>query len=138
MFAAWGSFLLITLSADAAIHLVSGSNYTLFSHRGVSLIVNVIWGFLYFSLQWSLSGRTFGMAVFGARVVTVQGHAITGREAAIRTLLLPFSIALFPFALSEIVLRGDRRTMHDLAAGTCVVYHWQARGASLPWLLHDD
>jgi uncharacterized RDD family membrane protein YckC len=52
--------------------------------------------------------------------------------------VLPISIALWFVALVGIELRADRRTLHDLCAGTCVVYHWHARSASLPWLHHGD
>jgi uncharacterized RDD family membrane protein YckC len=136
--AVWGLFLLLAAGFEQAVRLFSGSNYVVESHRVVGIVAVVVWAFLYFSVQWSLSGRTIGMAILGAHVVTLQGHSISGRSAAIRTLVLPFSIALWFVALVEIQFRADRRTMHDLAASTCVVYHWQARGASLPWLHRDD
>lgn len=132
--AAWGLFLLLTAGVEQAVRLFSGSTWTLENHRLVGIVALVVWGFLYFSVQWSLSGRTIGMAILGAHVVTAEGKAITGRAAAIRTIVLPFSIVFWFLALSEIQVRSDRRTLHDFAAGTCVVYHWQARGASLPWL----
>jgi uncharacterized RDD family membrane protein YckC len=132
--AIWGLFLLLSAGFDQAVRLFSGGNYNLESHRAVGIVAVVVWGFLYFAVQWSLSGRTIGMAILGAQVVTSEGHAISGRAAFIRTLVLPFSIAFWFVGLIEIQLRADRRALHDLAAGTCVVYHWQARGASLPWL----
>ena len=52
--------------------------------------------------------------------------------------MLPIRSLFFLVGLSEIQIRSDRRALHDFAAGTCVVYHWQARGASLPWLHRDD
>ncbi|HEV3329111.1 MAG TPA: RDD family protein [Acidimicrobiales bacterium] len=132
--AAWGLYLLLAAGFEQAVKLFSGSSYTLENHRVAGIVVLVVWVFLYFSVQWSLSGRTIGMAILGAHVVTAEGHAISGRAAAIRTLVLPFSIVFWFVGLVEIQVRSDRRTLHDLAAGTCVVYHWQARGASLPWL----
>lgn len=136
--AAWGLYLLIAAGIQQAVKLFSGNNYNLDSHRTAGVIAVVVWGFLYFSVQWALSGRTIGMAILGARVVTAQGHAISGRAAAIRTLVLPFSIVFWFVGLVIVVLRWDRRALHDLAAGTCVVYHWEARGASLPWLRRED
>jgi uncharacterized RDD family membrane protein YckC len=136
--AGWGLFLLLTLALQVAVRLVAGNHYTLLSHSVTSLIATIAWGAIYFSFQWALSGRTIGMAIFGIRVVSVEGRAISIRSAAIRTAILPVSIALFPLGLSAIVLRSDRRSLHDLCAGTCVVYHWRARGASLPWLQRDD
>lgn len=136
--AAWGLFLLLTAGVEQGLKLFSGTTYTLEDHRVVGIVAVVVWGFLYFSVQWSLSGRTIGMAILGAHVVTAEGHAISGRAAVVRTLVLPFSIAFWFVGLIEIQVRADRRTLHDLAAGTCVVYHWQARGASLPWLHRDE
>ena len=136
--AAWGIFLLVVNGVQAAIRLLAGSSWTIFSHRGVGLAAIIAWGFLYFSYQWALSGRTIGMAILGARVVTAEGHSISTRAAVIRTLVLPFSIVLLLLGLVGIVLRADRRTFHDLSAGTVVVYFWEARGASVPWLHRDD
>ena len=79
------------------------------------------------------------MAILGrARGHCRRATPSTVAPAGIRTLVLPFSIALWFVALVEILIRSDRRALHDLRAGTCVVYHWQARGASLPWLHRDD
>lgn len=136
--AAWGLFLLGAAGFEQAVRLFTGNNWVVANHRVAGVVSVVVWGFLYFSVQWALSGRTIGMAILGARVVTTEGHAISGRAAAIRTLVLPFSIALWFVGLVEIVIRSDRRALHDLCAGTCVVYHWQARGASLPWLQRPD
>jgi uncharacterized RDD family membrane protein YckC len=136
--AVWGLYLVGAAGVEQAVKLFTGNNYSLQSHRTVDIVAVVVWGFLYFTVQWSLSGRTIGMAILGAQVVTAEGHAINGRAAIIRTLVLPFSLVFWFLALVEIQLRADRRALHDLAAGSCVVYHWQARGASLPWLRRDD
>lgn len=136
--AVWGLFLLVSAGIQQAVKLFSGDNYQLESHRTIGIIAVVVWGFLYFTVQWTLSGRTIGMAILGARVVTAEGHQVHGRAAAIRTLVLPISLVFWFLALVEIQWRSDRRALHDLAAGTCVVYHWQARGAALPWLQRDE
>jgi uncharacterized RDD family membrane protein YckC len=136
--AGWGLFLLLALGIQAAVRLFVGSSYTILSHRPVGIIAIVAWGFLYFSAQWALSGRTIGMAIVGARVTTIEGRSISRRAAIVRSLVLPISIAFWFVALVGIELRADRRALHDLCAGTCVVYHWHARGASLPWLQRDD
>jgi len=136
--AGWGLFLLLALALQAAIRLFAGSSYMILGHRLVGIVAIVVWGFLYFSTQWALSGRTIGMAIVGARVTTTDGHSISRRASIIRTLVLPISIAFWFVALIGIELRADRRALHDLCAGTCVIYHWRAQGASLPWLRHDD
>jgi len=136
--AIWGLFVLGSAAVEQAIRLVSDHTYVVDSHRTAGLIALVVWGFIYFAAQWYLSGRTIGMAIFGARVVTAEGHPIDRREAAIRTIVLPFAVAFWFVGLVEIVVRSDRRALQDLAARTCVVYHWEARAASLSWLHRDD
>jgi len=135
--AGWGLFLLATLSVQVAVRLVSGHNYSLLSHSLASLDATVVWAFLYLTLQWGLSGRTIGMAVLGIRVVDVEGRAIHLHAAALRALVLPFSIALAPIGLAGIVVRSDRRALHDLCAKTCVVYHWNVRTGSRNWAARE-
>ena len=77
------------------------------------------------------------MAVLGIRVVDVEGRAIHWRAAALRALVLPLSIALAPIGLSGIVVRSDRRALHDLCAKTCVVYHWNVRTGSRNWATRE-
>ena len=136
--AGWGLYLLFVAGVQAAIKLFTGSSYSLSNHRVAGIITLSIWTFVYFAFQWATSGRTIGMAILGARVVTVEGKSLSNRSAMLRAVVLPFSIVLWPITLFEIVLRSDRRTLHDDAAGTVVVYFWEARGASVPWLQKDD
>lgn len=125
--AGWGLFALIAAAVDAFAALVTGHGFSLLHERVAGVIVAVLWGFAYFASQWALSGRTIGLAIVGARVVTTDGERLSGRAAIVRTLVLPLSVALAGLGLIGVFLRGDRRTMHDLAAGTCVVYAWRAR-----------
>jgi uncharacterized RDD family membrane protein YckC len=132
--AVWGLFLLLANGAQAAVRLFAGTEWSIFSHRAIGIAAICVWWVVYFTFQWGLSGRTIGMAVFGARVVTTEGSAVSHRAALIRALVLPLSVALFFVCLVTIVLRADRRAFHDWCASTVVVYFWEARGASLPWL----
>jgi uncharacterized RDD family membrane protein YckC len=138
IFAIWGLFVLLAAGFEQGVRLFSGGNYSVEGHQTVGIVAVVVWGVFYFAFQWALSGRTIGMAILGAQVVTAEGRVIGGRAAIIRTLVLPFAIILWFVGLIEIVIRSDRRALQDLAAGTCVVYHWQAKGATLPWLHRDD
>jgi uncharacterized RDD family membrane protein YckC len=130
--AGWGIFIALVTGLDVAVGLFS-SSFSLWHHHVVAIVASVVWGFVYFTAQWMLSGRTIGMAVLGARVVTIDGHSLTPRPAAVRALVLPISIAVVVAGLIGIFVRDDRRALHDLAAGTCVVYNWQARSAATPW-----
>jgi uncharacterized RDD family membrane protein YckC len=136
--AIWGIFAVFTAGFQAAVRLFLGDDFTLFNHRPGGIIAYVVWAFCYFTFQWALSGRTIGMAILGARVVTSDGHSVSAKQAAIRTLVLPVSLVLWFFFIVGIELRADRKTLHDRAAGTTVVYFWEARGASMPWLHADE
>ena len=74
------------------------------------------------------------MALIGVRVVRADGSHLSTRRVVVRVLALPLSFLLFGLGLALIVLRGDRRALHDLIAGSAVVYAWDARAARLRFL----
>jgi uncharacterized RDD family membrane protein YckC len=134
--ASWGLYTLGAAAVSFAAQLISGTSLTISRHQTVGAVVLGLWGFVYFSYQWALGGRTIGMALLGLRVVQADGRPMTGRQAVIRTLTLPFSIALVGLGLVGILVQRERRGLHDLLAGTAVVYGWDARAARLRWLAH--
>jgi uncharacterized RDD family membrane protein YckC len=92
------------------------------------------WQFLYFAYSWAASGKTFGMAVFGIRVVRPDGTDASWRQAVVCTLALPLSFLLLGLGFLGIILDDKRRALHDVIAGTAVVYSWDARAARLRFL----
>lgn len=96
------------------------------------------WAFLYFWLPWATSGKTFGMALFGIRVVGGDGGPLSARRAAVRTLVLPVSIALLGLGLVGIVIGKRHRALHDVAADSVVVYAWDAKAARLRFLAKEQ
>jgi uncharacterized RDD family membrane protein YckC len=100
----------------------------------VSTIVLVLWALLYSAYPLATSGRTFGMAVLGVRAVQVDGRALGTRRAVLRVLVFPLSFLLFGLGFVLILLRQDRRALHDLIARSAVVYAWDARAAHLRFL----
>jgi uncharacterized RDD family membrane protein YckC len=94
----------------------------------------VVWAFVYFAYPLAVSGRTMGMGILGVRVVRADGSELGGRRAVVRVLALPLSFLLLGFGFLLILLRGDRRALHDLIAGSAVVYAWDARAARLRFL----
>jgi uncharacterized RDD family membrane protein YckC len=97
-------------------------------------VVYAAWEFLYFAYSWAAGGKTFGMAVLGIRVVRADGADLGPRHAAARTLALPLSFLLLGLGLIPILLQREHRALHDLIAGTAVVYSWDARAARLRFL----
>jgi len=76
---------------------------------------------VYLAVTSASAGLSFGKACFAVRVQTPQGHPVGLARALLRE--LPGKIlffALLPLALLLMVLRKDRRGLHDLLAGTCV------------------
>jgi uncharacterized RDD family membrane protein YckC len=136
--ASWGLFTLGAAALTFSIQLVSGQNFSLSSHQIVSLASAVIWSFIYFAYQWSLAGKTIGMAVLGIRVVKTDGTPIGPREAILRTLALPLSFLVFGLGFLGILTNRRRYALHDRLAGTAVVYSWDARAARLRWLARQD
>jgi len=132
--AAWVALLIISAAITAAVSLIAGKTIHLQHLQFVALIVSSLWYLIYFGYQWSLSGKTLGMALFGLKVVTADGAPIRPRQAFVRTITLPISIFVFGLGLFGIVLRVDHRGWHDRFAKTCVVYDWDARAARMRWL----
>lgn len=94
----------------------------------------VVWSFLYFAVPLAASGRTFGSATLGLRVVRSDGRDLDPRRAVVRVLAFPLSFLVFGLGFLLILLRRDRHALHDLIADTTVVYSWDARAARLRFL----
>jgi len=74
------------------------------------------------------------MALLGVRVVTDDGTDVNGRRAVVRTLALPLSFLFLGLGFVGILLGDRRRALHDVIAGTAVIYSWDARAARLRFL----
>ena len=98
------------------------------------IIAYAVWAFIYFAHSWAASGRTVGMALFGVRVVRDDGTDVSGRRAVVRTLALPLSFLFLGLGFVGILLGNRRRALHDVIAGTAVIYSWDARAARLRFL----
>jgi uncharacterized RDD family membrane protein YckC len=93
----------------------------------ISGIALGVWAFTYFTYALTTTGRTVGKAIVGTRVVRADGSDLHFGRAAVRVLTLPLSFVLLGVGLLLIVLRADRRALHDLISDTAEVYSWQPR-----------
>jgi uncharacterized RDD family membrane protein YckC len=100
----------------------------------ISVVLLALWLLIYFAYPIAVGGRTLGMAFVGLEVVTKEGRTVSGKGAVLRTLFLPLSIVFLGIGILLILLNRDRRALHDLVAGTAVVYSWNARAARLRFL----
>jgi uncharacterized RDD family membrane protein YckC len=136
--ASWGLYLLGSLLLNFAIKLVSGHSFTLTNHELAAGIVFFVWEFIYFTYQWAVSGKTFGMAIFGVQVVTRQGGPISPGQAALRTIGLGLTLLTLGIGFLGIIFQRERRALDDFVAGTAVVYSWDARAAHLRWMARTE
>jgi uncharacterized RDD family membrane protein YckC len=113
---------------------LGGDSFQLAHHETATRVAFAIWAFSYSVYCLAVGGRTPGLALFGLRVLRHDGRELDTGHAVVRTLVFPFSFALLLFGFVLILLDRDRRALHDLIAGTGVVYDWDARGAHLRFL----
>ncbi len=127
-------FALALAGISYAVHVVTGRQITWSKQDIVVAILFVAWQFLYFGYSWAVSGRTFGMAVLGVRVVSADGTTLAPRHGVLRALVFPLSFLLCGLGFLGILVQRERRALHDLIAGSAVVYAWDARAARLRFL----
>ena len=129
-----GVFMLALAAISFAARVLTGKDIAWNRGDVWVVIAYAVWGFTYFAYSWAASGRTAGMAVFGVRVVRDDGTDASGRRAVVRTLALPLSFLLLGLGFVGILLGDRRRALHDVIAGTAVIYSWDARAARLRFL----
>ena len=98
----------------------------------VWLVGFAAWAWLYLSVGVMVTGRTIGKSVLGLRVVTREGRPVSAVRAGVRALSTPLSFLVLGLGLAGIVLGRERRALHDVIAGTAVVYDWGDRPAEVP------
>lgn len=132
-----GIFALALAAISYAVDIVTGKQVSWNRQDIVVVITYVAWEFLYFGYSWAVSGRTFGMAVLGVRVVRADGAAAEPRRGVVRALVFPLSFLLLGLGFLGILVQRERRALHDLIAGTAVIYAWDARAAQLRFLARE-
>jgi len=124
-------FSLGGLVIQFVVSALLGRDVSLSDAPVVSYIVVPLWLLIYFTYPIAVGGRTPGMALVGLEVVTKHGYAVDAWHALLRTIFLPLSVAFVGIGALIILVNRDRRALHDLVAGTVVVYSWDARAARL-------
>ena len=127
-------FLLVLGAINFVASIATGKTVN-FNRNDVWVVIGyVVWAFIYFAHFWGLNGRTAGGALFGVQVLREDGGDVSGRRAIGRTLAFPLSFLILCLGFLGILLGDRRRALHDVIAGTVVVYSWDARAARLRFL----
>jgi uncharacterized RDD family membrane protein YckC len=77
------------------------------------------------------------MAVLGVRVVRADGAIADPWRGVVRAIVFPLSFLFLGLGFLGILVQREHRALHDLIAGTAVVYAWDARAARLRFLARE-
>ena len=130
-------FTLALAGVAFVIQVVTGHHVTWTNSDPLVIALFVVWEFLYFGYSWAVASRSFGMYVLGLRVVRADGTEIVPSQGVLRALVFPLSFLLLGLGFLGILFQHERRALHDLIAGTTVVYAWDARAARLRFLARE-
>jgi uncharacterized RDD family membrane protein YckC len=133
-----GLLVLILAAISYAGQIVTGHSIDWNHHGWASGVISVCWYFLYFGYSWAVSGRTFGMAVLGLRVVRADGADLDPWRGVVRAAAFPLSFLLFGLGFAGILFQHEHRALHDFIADTAVLYAWDTRAARLRFLARDS
>ena len=128
----WAAFTLGLAGVSFAIMIVTGRSVSW--HLGATVAIGVVlavWELTYFGYCWAAAGRTPGMALLGLRVVQADGGDLGPWRGVLRALVFPLSIIVCGLGVAGILVQREHRALHDLLAGTAVIYSWDARAVRL-------
>ena len=135
---ATAAFAIVMAVLTWVVHLVTAGEVSWEPAPALTALLFAGWWLLYYAYPWSVSGKTFGMALLGIRVVRADGSAATVRNGVLRALALPLSFLTLGLGFVPIITGRHRRALHDRIAGTAVVYAWDARAARLRFLARQQ
>lgn len=91
----------------------------------LALLLGAVYLFLYFTLSWATTGRTYGDHLMGLRVVSFRGEKLHWSAAVARA---AFCTA-FPLGLFWTIISNQNRSVQDVVLRTSVIYDWSLHGA---------
>lgn len=127
-------FVLALAGVAFVIQVLTSHRVTWTRSDTLVVVLFVVWQFFYFGYSWAVASRSFGMYVLGLRVVRADGTEIIPRQGVVRALVFPLSFLLLGLGFLGILVQHEHRALHDLIAGSAVVYSWDARAAHLRFL----
>ena len=125
-------FIVTSAAVDYLLRTVVGVDAVTEDLGEWRALVAAIWMFLYWWGSIALAGKTIGKALLGLRVVTGDGEVLSSGRSALRAISMPLSYVAFGLGFVGIILGRERRALHDVIAGSAVIYDWGPRTAQLP------
>ncbi len=112
---------------NCQLHPTSVIRWTCLLVRYGLIIFSVTFYPIYLLFFWVLAGQTLGKYVMGAKIVPNDGKRMNLRRAIRR--LIGYFANLWTLGLGFlwIAIDDQRQGLHDIIAGTYVVYSWEAR-----------
>ncbi|HZC53613.1 MAG TPA: RDD family protein [Mycobacterium sp.] len=83
-------------------------------------LVGFVGSVLYLALCWRMTGRTFGDAVLGVRVVNYRGGQLRLAGALLRAI----ACVVFPVGVFWVAVSAANRSVQDVLLRTSVIYDW--------------
>jgi uncharacterized RDD family membrane protein YckC len=122
-------FLVLTIVKQGAVIASLNAISVTYEARWRILIIFYTWQFIYYASALAATSKTIGKVILGLKVVNSDnGLPVSGKRAILRTLLLNASLWSVVGVFIG-MFRKDRKELHDIVAGTGVVYDWDARMA---------
>lgn len=91
-----------------------------------------LWALVYLATALTITGRTIGKGLLGLKVVTREGGPLGARQALVRVVTFPLSVIPAGLGFVGVLVGRERRALHDVLAGSAVVYDWGDRPAEMP------
>jgi uncharacterized RDD family membrane protein YckC len=133
----YGLFAIALAAISYASKVFTGHSIAWNNHDIITGIAVACWYLVYFGYSWAASGRTFGMAVLGLRVIRADGAALDPWRGLVRAVVFPLSFLFCGLGFLGILVQREHRALHDLIAGSVVIYAWDARAARLRFLARE-
>ena len=132
-----GAAAVVLYALSLALNTFLDADVALSAASWIGLAIGIVWYAGWFWVSVALFGRTPAMALAGIAVVDRQGNPIGVTRALVRALVLPLSLLLLGLGLLGAIVGRERRMLHDVAAGTVVIYDWGERAAEAPATIRD-
>lgn len=131
-------FELALTAVSFAAQVITGRGMPWHRDSIAVVIAFALWHVAYLGFHWANHHKTPGMSVLGLNVVRGDGANLKPWRGWVRSLAFPLSFLTLGLGFVSILAQREHRALHDLIAGTAVVYAGDTRAARLRYLAQGD